>query len=97
MLGLPFVNLHDIFGDVCHNRSQTLYVVVHVVLQCGILGHFSRVGEHMQSKTPISPPTRHLIHQYHKLKLTQSPTSKTFSVSAKAAHATIEGGKETIS
>ena len=37
MLGQAFVNLHNIFGDVCHNRSQTLYVVVHVVLQCGIL------------------------------------------------------------
>lgn len=60
MLGLPFVNLHNIFGDVCHNRSQTLYAVVHVVLQCGILGHFSRVGEHMQSKTPIFPTRRYL-------------------------------------
>ena len=38
-----------------------------------------------------------LIHQYQKPQLTQSPTSKTLSVSARAAHATIEGGKETIS
>lgn len=38
-----------------------------------------------------------LIYRYQKLKLTHSPTSKIFNVSAKAAHATIEGGKETIS
>lgn len=41
MLGLPFINLHDIFGNVGHNRGQTLHTVVHVVLQCGILGNFS--------------------------------------------------------
>lgn len=37
MLGLPFINLNDILGNVCHNRSQTFRSVVHVVLQCSIL------------------------------------------------------------
>lgn len=62
MLGLPFINLNDILGNLCHNRSQTLHSVVHVVLQCGILRQYRH--EEKGSKTlPVSPGATHKVLQ----------------------------------
>lgn len=52
VLGQTLVHFHNILGNVCHDRNQTLCWVLHVVLQCHILRDLRNMGQFNGSYFP---------------------------------------------